>query len=71
MSNRPNMTRRHFAMLAEIVTTLPDDTAHLMSLKTGRPVSVRRLVAEHIVNFLQADNKHFKEAVFLAACGLD
>lgn len=71
MSQHPNMTRRHFEMLAELVVTLPDDTAHLMSLKTGRPVNVRRLVAEHMVNFLQVDNKHFREAVFLAACGLD
>ncbi len=66
----PNMTRRHFDMLATIIAGLPRDNARLMSMKTGRPVDVRRLVAEHFITHLIPVNKHFKEDMFLEACGL-
>ena len=66
----PSMTRRHFNLLAAIIAELPRDNARLMSMKTGRPVDVRRMVAEHFIKHLAPTNKHFKEDMFLEACGL-
>ena len=70
MSIHPNMTRRHFNLLAEIIADLPADNARLMNMKTNRPVDVRRLVAEHFISHFAPTNKHFKEDMFLEACGL-
>ena len=57
MQTKPNLERRHFQRIADVIAELPDDQ--------------REQVAAHFARRLTADNAGFKEGRFLEACGCD
>jgi hypothetical protein len=57
MSIIPSMSKRHFALIAEVIKTLPPECRSLVAYKFARA--------------LMGTNKHFNMHTFISACGSD
>ncbi len=67
----PNLNRRHFQLIADIIAELPDDRGRLLDMRTDRPVNMREIVAKHFATELNKANAHFKLERFMQACGFE